>query len=157
MQVTSSAKSTAPLSVGQESLDAAVRALEEERRLAVAFVRSRWTPLETFMDDDGPRLMLELIQASPGERCVSCYSSSTLALASDASHVRAHPGWPRRAVRLMLKLIHASPGERCVACPPAYTRYQGPYPGILPESYSTHDFITAIANSAQLPLCRAPG
>lgn len=57
--------------MGQEALDAAVRALEEERRLAVAFVRSRWAPLEAFMDDEGPRLMLELIQASPGERCAS--------------------------------------------------------------------------------------
>lgn len=68
----SQAQSAGPLTVTQESVDAAVRALEEDRRLAVAFLRSRWAPLETFMDDEGPLLMLELVQASPGERCDTC-------------------------------------------------------------------------------------
>lgn len=69
IQAMSQAQSAGPLTVTQESVDAAVRALEEDRRLAVAFLRSRWAPLETFMDDEGPLLMLELVQASPGERC----------------------------------------------------------------------------------------
>lgn len=57
--------------VSVEAVDAAVNAIESDRRLGEAFVRERWAPMETFTQCDGPALMLEFLQYNPGERCVS--------------------------------------------------------------------------------------
>lgn len=52
----------------QEAVDEAVRAVEEDRRVAVGFLSAPWPPLDAFLRLDGPALMLELVLASPGER-----------------------------------------------------------------------------------------
>ena len=66
MQGASAAERT--VDVSAESVDAAVLAVETDRRVGDAFVRERWTPLEMFMRGDGPSLMLDLVQHTPGER-----------------------------------------------------------------------------------------
>ncbi len=59
------------VSADQEAVDEAVQAVEEDRRVAVGFLRAPWPSLAAFLRLDGPTLMLELVLASPGERRVS--------------------------------------------------------------------------------------
>lgn len=54
--------------VSAESVDAAVSAVENDRRVGEAFVRERWPPLEKFIHCGGPGLMLDFVQHTPGER-----------------------------------------------------------------------------------------
>lgn len=56
------------MDVSAESVDAAVSAVETDRRIGEAFVRERWPPLEKFMRGGGPSLMLDFVQHTPGER-----------------------------------------------------------------------------------------
>ncbi len=65
-----SAAAHRPVEVGQGAFDRVVYALGAERRLAEAFAGARWPVLDDFMVCEGPALMLDLIQASPGERWV---------------------------------------------------------------------------------------
>lgn len=57
-----------PLDVQQPAFDRMVHALGADRRLAEAFAAARWPVLDDFMACDGCALMLDLVQASPGER-----------------------------------------------------------------------------------------
>ena len=56
------------VSAEREAVDEAAQAIEEDRRVAVGFLRAPWPPLDAFLRLDGPALMLELVLASPGER-----------------------------------------------------------------------------------------
>jgi hypothetical protein len=58
-----------PLDVQQAAFDRVVHVLGTDRRLAAAFAASRWPVLDDFVALDGSALMLDLVQASPGERC----------------------------------------------------------------------------------------
>ncbi len=66
MQGASGAERT--VDVSAESVDAAMLAVETDRRVGEAFVRERWPPLEKFMHGGGPSLMLDFVQHTPGER-----------------------------------------------------------------------------------------
>jgi hypothetical protein len=59
------------MEVSQEAVEAAVWALEASRPLAEAFARSRWRALDAFNAGGGLSLMLEIVQAAPGERCTA--------------------------------------------------------------------------------------
>ncbi len=59
----------AAINAEEEAVDEAIQAVEEDRRVAGAFLRAPWPPLEAFLRHGGPGLMLELVLASPGERC----------------------------------------------------------------------------------------
>jgi hypothetical protein len=63
-----------PLDVQQAAFDRVVHVLGTDRRLAAAFAASRWPVLDDFVALDGSALMLDLVQASPGERCGHCAS-----------------------------------------------------------------------------------
>lgn len=58
-----------PLDISNEAMDAIVVQLQRDRKLGPAFVRSRWPPLDSFMQYNGHIVLLELTQqAAPGER-----------------------------------------------------------------------------------------
>ena len=57
------------VSAHQEAVDEAVQVVDEDRRVAIGFLRTPWLPLDAFVRLGGPALMLELVLASPGERC----------------------------------------------------------------------------------------
>ncbi len=54
--------------VSAEAVDAAVSAVETDRRIGEALVRERWPPLDIFIHGGGPSLMLNFVQHTPGER-----------------------------------------------------------------------------------------
>lgn len=70
-----------PLDVQQAAFDRVVHVLGTDRRLAAAFAASRWPVLDDFVALDGSALMLDLVQASPGERCGDCASVACVACA----------------------------------------------------------------------------
>ncbi|KAK9811850.1 hypothetical protein WJX72_011159 [[Myrmecia] bisecta] len=83
-----------PVDVGQDAVDATIWALETDRKLYEAFVRSKWAALEDFMDYGGPGLMLDLIQACPGER----YFNEMAQYALDVLHTATLMPYTRRNV-----------------------------------------------------------
>lgn len=56
------------MDVSAEAVDAAVSAVETDRRIGEALVRERWPPLDKFIHGGGPSLMLNFAQHTPGER-----------------------------------------------------------------------------------------
>ena len=64
-----------PLDVQQAAFDRVVHVLGTDRRLAAAFAASHWPVLDDFVALDGSALMLDLVQASPGERC-GCHGNA---------------------------------------------------------------------------------
>nr|XP_024375694.1 DDB1- and CUL4-associated factor homolog 1-like isoform X2 [Physcomitrium patens] len=58
-----------PLDISNEAMDTIIVQLQRDRKLGTAFVRSRWAPLDAFMQYNGHIVLLELTQqAAPGER-----------------------------------------------------------------------------------------
>ncbi|XP_024402964.1 DDB1- and CUL4-associated factor homolog 1 isoform X1 [Physcomitrium patens] len=58
-----------PLDISNEAMDTIIVQLQRDRKLGPAFVRSRWPPLDAFMQYNGHIVLLELTQqAAPGER-----------------------------------------------------------------------------------------
>jgi HIV-1 Vpr-binding protein len=51
-----------PLDISNEAMDAIVVQLQRDRKLGPAFVRSRWPPLDSFMQYNGHVVLLELTQ-----------------------------------------------------------------------------------------------
>ena len=56
------------IDVSAEAVDAAVAAIESDRRIAEAFLRDPWPPLADFLQRDGTSTLLEFVQHTPGER-----------------------------------------------------------------------------------------
>lgn len=87
-----------PLDVQQAAFDRVVHVLGTDRRLAAAFAASRWPVLDDFVALDGSALMLDLVQASPGERCGCCAGAACVGCAqasracSDSCGCRAERG-----------------------------------------------------------------
>lgn len=52
-------------------MDAAVAAVESDRRVAEAFLREPWPALAAFLQRGGTSTLLEFIQHTPGERSPS--------------------------------------------------------------------------------------
>ena len=59
----------AAVNAGEEAVDEAIQVVEEDRRVASGFLGASLPPLNAFLKHGGPALMLELVLASPGERC----------------------------------------------------------------------------------------
>ncbi|KAL6521720.1 hypothetical protein OROGR_018289 [Orobanche gracilis] len=57
-----------PLDISNEAIDAVFLQLQKEPKLGPAFVRTRWPPVEKFLESNGHIIMLELCQAPPVER-----------------------------------------------------------------------------------------
>jgi hypothetical protein len=54
-----------PVDIGSEAVDSCVAALETDRRLADAFARCDWRALESFLDQEGVPVLLELLLRKP--------------------------------------------------------------------------------------------
>ena len=52
-------------------MDAAVAAIETDRRVGEAFLREPWPPLADFLQRGGTSTLLDFIQLTPGERSPS--------------------------------------------------------------------------------------
>ena len=63
-----SATSLRVIDVSAEAVDAAVAAIQSDRRVAEAFLREPWPPLADFLQRGGTSTLLEFIQHTPGER-----------------------------------------------------------------------------------------
>ena len=71
MPLQASATSLRMIDVSAEAVDAAVAAIESDRRVAEAFLREPWPPLADFLQRGGTSTLLEFIQHTPGERYFS--------------------------------------------------------------------------------------
>ena len=69
MHMQSSSVSVRAIDVSAEAVDAAVVAVETDRRFGEAFLREPWPPLKDFLQKGGTAALLDLIQHTPGERC----------------------------------------------------------------------------------------
>lgn len=78
------------IDVSAEAVDAAVAAIEGDRRVGEAFLREPWPPLEDFLQRGGTAILLDFIQHTPGERCAGC------SLNGAAMNGLSHPGCGRR-------------------------------------------------------------
>ena len=58
-----------PAPMDTATLDAHLATFAGSKDVAAAFVRKAWLPVDSFTAAGGPSLMLDIIQASPGERC----------------------------------------------------------------------------------------
>ena len=63
------------LEIDQESVEGAFACLDSDVKIAEAFLRVPWPATDAFLAAGGAALMLDFVQASPGERCGLPYRS----------------------------------------------------------------------------------